>query len=62
VWGEFFTPVQTGPGAHLAFCVTCTGSLFLGAKQAGRGVDHPTPSSAEGKERGEVYLYFPRRP
>ena len=30
---------------------------FLGVKWPGRGVDHPTPSSAEAKDRVELYLY-----
>jgi len=32
-----------------------TGS-FLGVKRPGRGLDHPPPSSAEVKERVELYL------
>jgi hypothetical protein len=35
-----------------------TGS-FLGVKRGRRGVDHPPPSSAEVKERVELYLYSP---
>jgi len=35
-----------------------TGS-FSGVKRPGRGVDHPLPSSAEVKERVELYLYSP---
>ena len=35
-----------------------TGS-FPGAKRPGRGVDHTHPSSAEVKERVELYLYSP---
>jgi len=31
---------------------------FPGVKQPGRGIDHPPPSSAEVKERVELYLYF----
>jgi hypothetical protein len=34
-----------------------TGS-FPGVKQPGLGVDHPLTSSAEVKERLELYLYF----
>jgi hypothetical protein len=30
---------------------------FQGLKQPGRGVDHPSPSSAEVRERVELYLY-----
>jgi len=30
---------------------------FPGVKRPGRGIDHPPPSSAEVKERVELYLY-----
>jgi len=33
--------------------------FFLRVKQLRHGVDHPPPSSAEVKERVEVYLYSP---
>ena len=42
---RFSTPVQTGPGAHPAFCATNNGS-FPGVKRSGRGVDHPPPHLA----------------
>jgi hypothetical protein len=46
-WGErFFTPVQTGPGAHPASYTMGTGS-FPGLKRQGRDADHPPPSSVE---------------
>ena len=32
---------------------------FPGVKGPGRGVDHPLPTSAEVKERVELYLYYP---
>ena len=32
---------------------------FSGVKRRGRGVDHPPPSSAEVKERVDLYLYSP---
>ena len=48
--------VQTGAGVHPASYTMGTGS-FLGVKRLGRGVDHPTPSSAEVKERVELYFY-----
>jgi hypothetical protein len=50
--------VQTGPGAYPASCTMGTGS-FPGVKQPGHGVKHPHPSSAEVKERVELYLYSP---
>jgi hypothetical protein len=40
VAARFFTPVQTGPGAHSAFYTMGTGS-FPGVKRPGRGVNHP---------------------
>jgi len=56
-WGaRFSTPVQTGPGAHPASYSMGTGS-FPGVKRPGRGVDHVLPSSAEVKEKVELYLY-----
>ena len=35
---------------------------FPGVKRPGRGVSHPHPSSAEVKERVELYLYSPSGP
>ena len=53
---SFSAPVQTGPGAHSASYTVGTGSL-PGVKQPGRGVDHPSPSIAEVKERVKLYPY-----
>jgi len=58
VEARFSTPVQTAPGAHPASYTVGTGS-FPGVKRPGPGVDHPPPSSAEVKERVELYLYSP---
>ena len=45
--GARFSPlVQTGPGPHPA-SYTMGSGCFPGVKQAGWGVDHPPPSSAE---------------
>jgi hypothetical protein len=55
---KFSAPVQTDSGVHPAFYTVGTGS-FPGVKRPGRGVDHPLPSSAEVKERVELYLYSP---
>jgi len=53
---RFSAPVQTGPGAHPASYTIGTGS-FAGVKRPGGGVNHPAPTSAEVKERVELYLY-----
>ena len=55
---RFSAPFQTGPGAYPASYTLGTES-FPGVKRPGRGVDHPPPSSAEVKERVELYLYSP---
>jgi len=55
---RFSVSVQTGPGAQPTSYTMATGS-FPGVKWPGRGVDHPPPSSAEVKERVELYLYSP---
>jgi hypothetical protein len=61
-WGaRFSATVQTGPEAHPASYTMGTGS-FPGVKRPGRGVDHPPPSSAEVKERVQLYLYSPSGP
>jgi len=54
-------PVETGPGAHPASYTVGTGSL-PGVKWSWRGVDHPPPSSAEVKERLELYFSSPTGP
>ena len=59
--GVRFSAVQTDPGTHPACCTMGTGS-FPGVKLSGRGVDHPPPSSAEVKERVELYIYSPSGP
>ena len=56
---RFSARVQTGCEAHPASRKMGTGSV-PGIERPGRGVDHPTPSSAEVKERVELYL-FPLR-
>jgi hypothetical protein len=56
--GEIFRTVQTGPGVHPASYTMRTG-LIRGEKRVGCGVNHPPPSSAEVKERVELYLYSP---
>jgi len=58
VVARFSAPVQTGPRAHPAPYTMNIGSFPL-VKWPGRGVDHPPTSSAEVKERVELYLYSP---
>jgi hypothetical protein len=58
IGARFFSSVQTGLGNHAASYKMSTGS-FPGVKRPGRGVNHPPPSSAEVKERVEIYLYSP---
>ena len=53
-WGREF-PHPFTP-AHTTSYTMGTGS-FQGVKQPGRGVDHTPPSSAEVRERVELYLY-----
>ena len=56
-WGrDFFAPIQTGCGAHLPSYAVGAGCF------PGRGVNHPSPSSAEVKERVELCLYSPSGP
>jgi len=53
--------MQTSSEAHPASYKMGTG-YFPGVNRLGRGVDHPPPSSAEVKERVELYLYSPTVP
>ena len=62
LWGaRFSAPIQTGSEAHPASYTVGTGS-FQGVKRPARGVHHPPVSSAEVKERVELYLYSPSGP
>jgi len=54
--GKIFRTIQTGPGAHPASYTMGTGS-FQGVKWPWCGIDHPPASSAEVKERVQLYLY-----
>jgi hypothetical protein len=51
-------PFQTGPEIHPTSYTMGTAS-FPGLKRPGRGVDQPSPSSAEVKKRVELYIYSP---
>ena len=54
---RFFAPIQTGSGAQPASYTIGT-VYFPGGKRPGSGADHQLSSSAEVKERVELYLYF----
>jgi hypothetical protein len=58
---RFSTPVQTDRGTHPASYEMGTGS-FSGVKRPGCCVDYLPPSSAEVKERVELYFYSPFGP
>jgi len=57
-WWERDFPHQSGlaPEAHPASYTMGIGS-FPGVKRPGQGVNHPPPSSAQVKERVELYLW-----
>ena len=55
VKARFSALVQAGPGAQPSYHTIGTGS-FPGVKRPGPGVDHRPQSSAEFKERVELYL------
>ena len=57
-WGaKFSAPAQTGSGVHPPSYKLGTGS-FSGVKRPRRDVEQPPPSSAEVKERVELYFPF----
>ena len=61
-WGaRFSAPVQTSHGAHPASYTMGTG-FIPGVERPVLGFDHPPPSSAEVKERIELYLCSPYGP
>ena len=53
VGARFSETVQTGPGAH-PVPIQWVPCLVSRGKAAGRGVNHPLPSSAEVKEKVEL--------
>jgi len=57
VGARLSAPIQTGPEPHPASYTMGTGSLSLEVKWPEHGIDHSSPSSAEVKERVELYLY-----
>jgi hypothetical protein len=57
-WGEIFCNCPDRPWGPSNLLYKGTRS-FLGVEWPRRGVDHPLPSSAEVKERVDLFLYFP---
>ena len=55
VAAKFYAPVQIWSEAHPA-SYTMGNVSFPGIKRPGRGVGHPLLSSAEAKERVELYI------
>jgi hypothetical protein len=51
-------PSRPAPVAHPASHIMGTG-IFPSVKQPGRGIVHPPSSSAEVKERVELYVFSP---
>jgi hypothetical protein len=56
VGSRFCLTVNTGSGAHPASCIISIVS-FSGVKRPERGVNHPSPFSAEVKERVALQFY-----
>jgi hypothetical protein len=56
--GEIFRSDPDPPWLHPTSCLMGTFS-FLGVKPPGLDINHPHPSSAQVKERVELYLYSP---
>jgi len=61
VGARYFVPVQTGPGTYPASSTIRTG-FSPGIKRPELGLYHPPASSAEVKERVELYVYSPSGP
>ena len=55
VGAKFFAPVQTDPRAQPTLYTTDTGP-FPGVKWSRHGVEHPSSSRTEVKERVELYI------
>ena len=58
---RFSASAETGPGLHSVSYTMGTRS-FPGVKRPGRGVNHTPPSSAEIKEKVELFIHCPCEP
>jgi hypothetical protein len=58
---KFSATVQTDRGVYPTYYTMGTG-YFQGVKRPGHGVDHPLSSSADVKEKVELYFYSPSGP
>ena len=56
VGARFSAPVHIGPGGPSSRLYNGYWAFPLGVKRLGRGVNHPPSSTAEVKERVELYL------
>jgi hypothetical protein len=59
---RFFAPVQTGPGGPPSLLYNGYWVFPGGKKRPGRDADPSHPSSADGHERVDIYLYSPYGP
>jgi hypothetical protein len=57
VEARYSATIQTGSGAHPAFCKMGTKFFSPGTKGPRHGVDYPNSFNAEVKERVEIYFY-----
>jgi len=55
--GKIFRTLPDRPWVHTVSCYSVYRVSFPGVKRPGRGVDRSLPSSAEVKERVELYIY-----
>ena len=59
---DFLQPSRQNPGPTQPPICTVGTESFQGVARPRRGIDYPPPSSAEVKERVELYLYSPFGP
>ena len=57
VWGRIFRTLPNRPWGPLSLLYGGNRVLFPGIKRPGRGFNYPSSSSAEVKERVELYIF-----